>query len=140
MSDSFFLDTNIFVYSVTNDDPGKSQTATELIRKALKTHKGAVSYQVVQEFFNLALKRFAVRMRHQDCEEYLDCVFRSLLKVHSSSALYEEALRLHAGSKLQWYDALIVGAAREAGCGILYSEDLQHGQRFGSLRVVNPFL
>ena len=140
MSDSFFLDTNIFVYSATNDDPGKSQTATELIRKALKTHKGVVSYQVVQEFFNLALKRFTARMSRQDCEEYLDCVFRPLLKVHSSSSLYEEALRLHAGSKLQWYDALIVGAAREAGCGILYSEDLQHGQRFGSLRVVNPFL
>ena len=140
MSDSFFLDTNIFVYSATNDDPGKSQTATELIRKALKTHKGVVSYQVVQEFFNLALKRFTARMSRQDCEEYLDCVFRPLLKVHSSSSLYEEALRLHAGSKLQWYEALIVGAAREAGCGILYSEDLQHGQRFGSLRVVNPFL
>jgi len=56
----FFLDTNIFVYSATNDDPVKGQTATGLLRKALATHKGVVSYQVVQEFFNLALKRFAI--------------------------------------------------------------------------------
>jgi len=138
--DWFFIDTNIFVYSATNDDPLKSQTATELLRKALATHKGVVSYQVVQEFFNLALRRFAIQMSHVDREEYLERVFRPLLKVHSSMGLYSEALRLHSTNKISWYDALIVCAAREAGCGILYSEDLQHGQRFGSLRVVNPFL
>ena len=138
--DRFFLDTNIFVYSVTNDDPVKAQTALELLRKALATHKGVVSYQVVQEFFNLALKRFEIRMSHVDRDEYLERVFRPMLKVHSSIGLYSEALRLHSLSKISWYDSLIICAAREAGCGILYSEDLQHGQRFGSLRVVNPFL
>jgi predicted nucleic acid-binding protein len=140
MSDRFFLDTNIFVYSATDDDPAKARVATELIRKALTTHKGAVSYQVVQEFFNLALKRFEHRMNFEDRQEYLARVFRPLLKIHSSLALYEEALRLHAANKLQWYDALIVGAARESDCAILYSEDLQHGQKFGSLKIVNPFL
>ena len=140
MSDRFFLDTNIFVYSATDDDPAKARIATELIRKALTTHKGAVSYQVVQEFFNLALKRFERRMNFEDRQEYLARVFRPLLKIHSSLALYEEALRLHAANKLQWHDALIVGAARESGCAILYSEDLQHGQKFGSLKIVNPFL
>jgi predicted nucleic acid-binding protein len=138
--DWFFLDTNIFVYSVTNDDPVKAHTATELLRKALATHRGVVSYQVVQEFFNLALKRFEVRMNHVDRDEYLEHVFRPMLKVHSSMSLYSEALRLHSLNKISWYDSLIICAAREAECGILYSEDLQHGQRFGSLRVVNPFL
>jgi predicted nucleic acid-binding protein len=140
MSDRFFLDTNIFVYSVTDDDPAKARIATELIRTALTTHQGAVSYQVVQEFFNLALKRFERRMNFEDRQEYLTRVFRPLLKIHSSLALYEEALRLHTANQLQWYDALIVGAARESGCAILYSEDMQHGQKFGSLKIVNPFL
>jgi len=140
MSDRFFLDTNIFVYSTTDDNPAKARIATELIRKALTTHKGAVSYQVVQEFFNLALKRFERRMNFEDRQEYLTRVFRPLLKIHSSLALYEEALRLHTANQLQWYDALIVGAARESGCAILYSEDLQHGQKFGSMKIVNPFL
>ena len=140
MSDRFFLDTNVFVYSATDDDPAKARIATELIRKALTTHKGAVSYQVVQEFFNLALKRFERRMNFEDRQEYLARVFRPLLKIHSSLALYEEALRLRAANKLQWYDALILSAARESGCAILYSEDLQHGQKFGSLKIVNPYL
>ena len=140
MNDRFFLDTNLFVYSVTNDDPAKARAATALIRRALKTQKGAVSYQVVQEFFHLALNRFAARMSYPDCEEYFECVFRPLLKVHSSAGLYAEALHLHAASKVQWYDSLIVRAAQEAGCGILYSEDFQHGQRFADLQVVNPFL
>ena len=140
MSDRFFLDTNIFVYSATDDEPAKARTSTELIRKALTTHQGVVSYQVVQEFFNLALKRFERRMNFEDRHEYLARVFRPLLKIHSSLALYEEALRLYAANKLQWYDALIVSAARESGCTILYSEDLQHGQKFGSLKIINPFL
>jgi predicted nucleic acid-binding protein len=79
-------------------------------------------------------------MSHVDRDDYLERVFRPMLKVHSSMGLYSEALRLHSTHKISWYDSLIICAAREAGCAILYSEDLQHGQRFGSLRVVNPFL
>ena len=79
-------------------------------------------------------------MNFEDRQEYLARVFRPLLKIHSSLDLYEEALRLYAANKLQWYDALIVGAARQSGCVFLYSEDLQHGQKFGGLKIVNPFL
>jgi predicted nucleic acid-binding protein len=63
-----------------------------------------------------------------------------MLRVHSSQALYSEGLALQSRYRMSWYDALIVCAAQQAGCNTLYSEDLQHGQRFGSLRVVNPFL
>jgi len=73
-------------------------------------------------------------------EQYLGVVFRPLLAVHSSHALYGEALRLSARFSLSWYDSLIVVAAMESQCEILYSEDLQHGQRFGDVRVENPFL
>ena len=140
MSDRFFLDTNIFVYSFDQSVTAKARKAAQLIRKALTTQKGVVSYQVVQEFFNVALRRFAQPMRVGDAEQYLATVFRPLLGVHSSPALYVEALRLHAQSRLSWYDALIVSAALQAQCDLLYTEDLQHGQRFQSLQVVNPFL
>jgi predicted nucleic acid-binding protein len=63
-----------------------------------------------------------------------------LLAVHASQALYVDALHLHAQSGLSWYDALIVSAALQAGCDLLFTEDLQHGQRFGGLQVKNPFL
>jgi predicted nucleic acid-binding protein len=140
MADKFFLDTNIFVYSVTDDDARKCQLATALIRRALSTQKGVVSYQVVQEFFNLALKRFARPMSLADCNDYLNTVFCPMLRVHSSTTLYTEALALQRRYRLSWYDALIACAAIEAECTILYSEDMQHGQRFGALQIQNPFL
>jgi predicted nucleic acid-binding protein len=140
MSDRFFLDTNIFVYSFDQGAPAKARRAAQLIREALTTQKGVISYQVVQEFFNVALKRFSRPMQPADAGQYLIAVFRPLLAVHSSQALYAEALFLHAQSGLSWYDSLIVSAAIQARCEILFSEDLQHGQRFGALQVRNPFL
>ena len=140
MSDRFFLDTNIFVYSFDQSSAAKARKATELIREALTTQKGVISYQVVQEFFNVALRRFSQPMQASDAEQYLRTVFQPLLSVHSSQALYAEALHLHAQSGLSWYDALIVSAAIQARCDLLYTEDIQHGQRFGSLQVRNPFL
>ena len=140
MSDRYFLDTNIFVYSFDRGSTAKAQRAAQLIRDALTTRKGVISYQVVQEFFNVALRRFSQPMQAADAEQYLSTVFRPLLGVHSSQALYAEALHLHAQSGLSWYDSLIVSAAIQARCDLLFTEDLQHGQRFGGLQVRNPFL
>jgi predicted nucleic acid-binding protein len=140
MSDRFFLDTNIFVYSFDRSAAAKARKAAKLIREALSTQKGVISYQVVQEFFNVALRRFSQPMQPADAEQYLSTVFRPLLALHSSQALYAEALRLHAQSGLSWYDSLIVSSAIQARCDLLYTEDLQHGKRFGGLQVRNPFL
>jgi predicted nucleic acid-binding protein len=140
MSDRFFLDTNIFVYSFDQSAPVKARKAVELIRRALTTQKGIISYQVVQEFFNVALRRFSQPMQAAEAELYLRTVFHPLLAVHSSQALYAEALHFHAQRGLSWYDSLIVSGALQARCDLLYTEDLQHGQRFGSLQVTNPFL
>jgi predicted nucleic acid-binding protein len=74
-----------------------------------------------------------------DAMLYLTTVLQPLLAIHSSPALYSEALRTFAHYRLSWYDTLIVTAAVEADCAILYSEDLQDGQRFGQTRVKNPF-
>jgi len=78
-------------------------------------------------------------MLHEDAEQYLTTVFRPLLALHSSVALYQEALALRHRYRLNWFDSLIVAAALAAECDVLYSEDLQHGQKFGGLRVENPF-
>jgi predicted nucleic acid-binding protein len=140
MNDRFFLDTNIFVYSFDQSDPIKARKATEIIRNALTTQKGIVSYQVVQEFFNVALRRFSQPMQPTEADQYLRTVFHPLLAVHSSQVLYAEALHLHAQSGLSWYDSLVVSSALQARCDRLYTEDLQHGQRFGNLQITNPFL
>jgi predicted nucleic acid-binding protein len=139
MSGRFFLDTNIFVYSFDASSPKKAAQAQKLIRNALETGGGIVSYQVVQEFFNVARRRFSKPMTSLDAEQYLSTTFRPLLAVHSSPALYGEALRIGARFKLPWYDSLIVASAIEGECGVLYSEDFQDGQQIGSLTLSNPF-
>ena len=139
MSDRFFLDTNIFVYSFDESAPEKARRAFDLIRRAIEKRQGIVSYQVVQEFFNVALRRFDEPMSSTDAEQYLSTTFQPLLRVQSSHDLYSRALRLAARYSLSWYDSLIVASAIEGRCGVLYSEDFQHGQRFNELRIENPF-
>jgi len=140
MSARFFLDTNIFVYSFDASSPKKAARARQLIRNAIETGGGIVSYQVVQEFFNVALRRFAKPMSTLDAEQYLSTTFRPLLSVHSSHALFGEALRIGARFELPWYDSLIVAAAIEGQCEVLFSEDFQDGQEIGSVRLSNPFV
>lgn len=139
MSGKFFLDTNIFVYSLEGSASAKARRSTQLIRQAIASHNGIVSYQVVQEFFNVALRRFTPPMSSAEAEQYLATVFRPLLSVQSSNALYAEALHVRSRYRLSWYDSLIVAAAIEAECAVLYSEDMNDGQSFGSMKIENPF-
>lgn len=140
MNDRFFLDTNIFVYEVGSSDPSKEAVATRLVRHAFESGKGIISFQVVQEFLSVAFRRFTPSMSLPEAEQVLALTFRPLLAVHSSYSLYAQALDLTRHYSISWYDSLIVAAALEARCSILYSEDFQHGQKFSDLRVVNPFL
>ena len=140
MSARFFLDTNIFAYTFDGHAPAKAKMAARLIRQAADSGEGIVSYQVVQEFFNVAFRRFAQPMSMAEAEQYLITVFRPLLAVHSSPALYVEALRIAGKHRLAWYDSLIVAAALEGGCDRLYSEDFQHGRDIEGLRIENPFV
>jgi predicted nucleic acid-binding protein len=94
---------------------------------------------VIQEFFNFALRRAAVKMLHQDAERMLTEVFRPLHIVAPSLLVVSEAIRVQERFRLSWYDSLIVAAAQHAGCSVLYSEDLQHGQQFGAVTVKDPF-
>jgi predicted nucleic acid-binding protein len=139
MSDRFFLDTNIFVYSVEGARSAKRERSTELIAEGLRSGKGTISYQVIQEFFNVAFQRLNPRMTFAEAEQQLAWTFSPMLTVQSSPLLLGEALVLSRRYSLSWYDSLIVAAAVESKCEILYSEDLQDGQSFGDLEIVNPF-
>ncbi|SRR6266478_1167713 len=139
MNDRFFLDTNIFVYALPANPSGKKDRAAELVDRAIGSGKGVISYQVVQEFFSVAFRRFTPRMTSAEAEQYLAATFQPLLAVHSSYSLYVEALTLSRRYSLSWYDSLIVASASESQCSILFSEDLQDGQSFGGLKVRNPF-
>lgn len=138
MSAEVFLDTNIFVYSVSELEPQKAAVARAVIGE-FGGGRGAISYQVVQEFCNVVLNKAATQMRPSDLHAYFEVVFRPLLAVESSLELFREGMSIRERFGVAWYDALIVAAAQAAGCRWLCSEDFQHGQRFGRLQVRNPF-
>ncbi len=140
MSDRFFLDTIVLVYAWSQRVPSKRAIAGPLLDEAIVSGKGVISFQVVQEFFNVAFRRFTPPMLPAEAEQVLAVTFRPLLAIHSSYSLYGRALDLIRKHSVSWYDSLIVSAAIESDCGILYSEDFQHGQRFDSLVVRNPFV
>jgi len=140
MSDRVFFDTNIFVYTFDTKAPAKAQIAKRLIAEALQTGMGMISFQVVQEFFNVALKNFTPVFTPDDAQRYFAMVFHPLLAVHSSPALYHQALQFKSRYKFSWYDSLIVAGAAEGECDKLLSEDMQHGRKIDRLRIENPFL
>jgi predicted nucleic acid-binding protein len=135
-----FLDTNIFVYTFDLQESRKSKLAENLIAEALRTGLGMISYQVAQEFIAVVCKPFQTPMSFEQIERYWNATLRPLLAVHSSPGLFVRALDLARRDQLAWYDALIVSAAIQGDCEVLYSEDMQHGRRFGDLIVQNPFL
>ncbi|MGH9392706.1 MAG: PIN domain-containing protein [Terriglobales bacterium] len=138
--DKGFLDTSILLYALCPSVPAKAQTAKRLLERALVSGDAVVSYQVVQEFVSVAQQKFRSALSPSELDELLGRVFLPLLAVESSLELVRAGLALQRQRKLAWHDALIVAAALQAGCRVLYSEDFQHGQSFDDLRVVNPFL
>ena len=139
MSAKFFLDTNVLVYSFDSSDRRKQQRAQALIETALESHGGSISWQVVQEFLNVATRKFSVPMKPAESQKYLAAVLGPLCEIYPSVPLYDEALRLKDQTGFSYYDSLIVAAALAAGCDILYSEDLSHGQKIGGVTIQNPF-
>jgi predicted nucleic acid-binding protein len=140
MSAKAFLDTNIFLYEIDSKAPNaKRRIARDLVREALSQRRSAISYQVIQEFLNVVTGKFSSSITVSDAHQYVDTVFGPLIVVHSSLELFSEALGIHTRHQLSWYDSLIVAAAAQAGCSVLYTEDLQHGAKINGVKIENPF-
>jgi predicted nucleic acid-binding protein len=125
-----FFDTNALVYAFL--DVTKREAALNLIASG-----GVISAQVLNEFTNVA-------RRERDWPEIERAVSviraRFANVVPLTADIHASALGLARIHGLSFYDALIVAAALEAGCDTLYSEDMQHGRKFGGLTIVNPFM
>lgn len=139
MSAKYFLDTNIFVYSFDRTQPQKKDRSLVLIAAALQTGDGLISTQVVQEFLNVATRKFAPPLQPEDSKLYLQTVLLPLCRVFPDPAYYETALDILQDTGYSFYDSLILAAAQRSGAAILYSEDFQDGQKVGQVKIVNPF-
>jgi predicted nucleic acid-binding protein len=129
---SAFFDSNILVYAFSTD-----------IRRepalAMLAGGGVISIQVLNEFTNVLRKK-----QKQDwpiIEAAVQSIrFRFPDITPLTAETHAAALAIARDHTVAFYDALIVAAAIEAGCDILYSEDMQHGRSIGGLSIVNPFL
>lgn len=139
MSAKAFIDTNVFIYHLDASDARKHAIADAVIREALVGGEACISFQVVQECLNTALRKAQVRLAAIEMRAYLDAVLVPLMQVSASASLYHRALDVQARWRFGFYDSLVVAAALVAGCTRLYSEDLQHGQRIDALTIHDPF-
>ena len=136
----FFLDTNISVYCFDDREPRKSEIAKDLIAHGASSGLGVVSYQVLQEFCNVASSSKVLALKPERITAYVSQLLHPMNKIGPSVALLGQALALRHESSYSFYDSLIIAAALQFGCKTLYSEDMQHGQSIAGLKIVNPFV
>ena len=139
MSAKFFIDTNVLIYAVDAADKRKQAIALQWLAEAHETDAGIVSYQVVQEWFNVVLRKAAVPMSLQMARSIYERLIQPLWRVQSSRELLEAALDMQQLEFLSWWDSLIVSAAIQGGCSQLLTEDLQHGRTIRTVKITNPF-
>lgn len=132
-----FVDTNILLYSI-DDDPS-SQAKRERSQTILLTEKWGWSVQVAAEFFvNATSPKRPFRLASADAAALLETWF-AYPTLQITSEVVRAAIQLHERFQLNYWDAAIIAAAKQMGCGIVYSEDLNAGQDYDGVTVVNPF-
>ena len=131
-----FLDTNILVYVADIRDPKKQMAAEDLVMEALGSDGFLISEQVLNEFSGIALSK--LKISKDAIKEYLQ-VFRGIATVAFPDHVAERGLDIADRYQLQFYDSLLLATAEANGCCEFISEDLNDGQVYCGMKVVNPF-
>lgn len=132
-----FLDSNVLVYGDDGDEPEKRRKALDLIAVHRRHRTGVVSLQVLQEYFtNVTRKK---KLDPGIARNKVEIFSRLHLGVAGVSDILA-AIDLHRLHGLSFWDSLILQMARQTGCRVLLSEEMQHGQVIDGVRIVNPFL
>lgn len=133
-----FVDANILVYAFDASAGRKQQRAKALLDRLWQDGTGCISVQVLQEFFVTVTKKVASPLSADDAKARV----RELATWRVFAPTAEDvlaAIELHTQARLRFWDALIVLAAAESGCDVLWTEDLSDGQLLRGVRVRNPF-
>lgn len=132
-----FLDTNILLYAGSNAPPDQPK---KLIASALIVSLDfCLSSQVIQEYLSNAVGKRRLQITEMQIQNILECLAHVAVQPVTYS-LITDAWKLRRRFQISHWDATIVAAALELGCKILYTEDLNHGQEYDGVRVINPFI
>lgn len=136
MAQREFIDTNVIIYSQASDEPAKQVAALALMGRLHTSGTGVVSTQVLAEFCNVALKK--LKLPALQVHRHLEFLSQYEV-VQVTPEIIRAGLDLHQTRALSFYDAVIVASAASAGCAVLWSEDMNHGESVTGLRIHNPF-
>ncbi len=137
MSVDCFLDTNVLVYAAAPDDGG--QTKCDRSLELIETEAFGVSSQVLQEFFVTVVRKIERPLGPELAIEWIEQLEIFPCAV-IDAALVKVAIETSLRFQISYWDAAIIAAADLMGPKTLYSEDLSHGQLYGRVQVLNPYL
>jgi predicted nucleic acid-binding protein len=134
----YFLDTNILVYAYDRSAGHKHILAVQIVEGCWENENGCLSIQVLQEFFVTVTLKIATPLDHQTARQIVADLAHWHLQAPEASDLLQ-AIDLQQNYQLSFWDAMVVQSAASLGCKQLLSEDLNHGQVYGDVQVINPF-
>ena len=132
-----FLDSNILVYTVDKADPRKHELAVDILEEAISNPSAfRISTQVLSEYACVLIRKLkftstrVLQLMHN---------LEAIPVVTVDTPLVRRAVEIQHLAGIQFYDAQIVAAAERAGCGTVYSEDLNPGETYAGVRAIDPF-
>lgn len=131
-----FIDTNIFVYSLDNKDKEKKKKAREILKKTIDSYQAVISTQVIKEFYVVATKKLNI---DPIIVKNIIHNFHNMETVNNDLEIIEQAIDISVISQLSFWDSLIIAAAERANCEYILSEDLNAGQIYRGVELINPF-
>jgi predicted nucleic acid-binding protein len=132
-----FLDSNVLVYAYDASDPKRQRVAQDLVRRAV-AGESVISSQVLAEFAATLLHKLSPAARPVDVLALLDAL-GPVKTIVADAEMVRRAVEARESYGLHFYDGMIVAAAERAGCGRIWSEDLNPGQKYFGVTVANPF-
>ena len=131
-----FVDTNIFAYAFDLSADVKRRRADQAIASLRSPDISPwISTQILQEYYNVLTRKFGFSAVRAKSELLVLCAIPTVIMTPD---IIKASADVHGAGSISFWDALVVSAAQSARCDELWTEDLQAGRLFGTLRVVNP--
>lgn len=137
MKDKCFFDSNILVYMQDATDKQKQQKARNLLFECTENESAVISTQCLQEFYNVVANK--LKQDKITTKQIIHSFAQSIPVIQITPRLIENAIDISIKTQFSFWDSLIISAAENANCNILYSEDLNDGQIVNGVRIINPF-
>lgn len=138
MADKIFLDTNILVYTFDNEAAAKKKRALELLDSLYDSSEYCVSTQVIEEFWNVALRKMEPPLSEDGIRDFISSLPKERVEIINMDTI-NLALVIKKNHGFSFWDSMIIATAVKAGCTILYSEDMRDGSSISGVEIINPF-